>query len=310
MIRPFLTICIVNWNTRGLLRECLGSIFDDPDSDNWEVIVVDNASSDDSVEMVRNEFSCVKLLVSSTNLGFVSANNWAMEEALADYWLLLNSDTRVEIGSISILIDFLNQHPEAAVVGPRLIRNDGSIQRSCGVSPTFIREFANKLLLHKVFPTIKFGSRDLSAIREVGWVTGACLMVRKCIGEKVGILDPDFFMFYEDLEWCIRIGKNKGKIFYCPSSCVIHAGGQSTRKNFTRMLILSHKSLICLYKKYFKQHEFISLLLMIPVEMSMRCVIWFSIYCFLPGRRDEASKRLRAYWYILRSAKEVLNFTK
>ena len=307
MSRPLLSICIVNWNTCGLLRECLASIHADPASNNWEIIVVDNASSDDSVEMVRREFSQVRLLISSTNLGFVGANNWAMEEALADYWLLLNSDTRVEIGSLSVLVDFLDQHPEAAVVGPKLIRNDGSIQPSYGVTPSFLSEFANKLLLHKVFPAIKFGNRRSTHFCEVGWVTGACLMVRKCAGIKVGLLDSTLFMFYEDLEWCIRIVKNGGRIFYCPTSLVVHVGGQSTRKNFTEMLILSHKSLIYFYEKHFNRVQFFLLGLMVPVEMTIRSVIWSLKYCFQPARRDEAGQRLRAYWYIMRGAKEAPN---
>ncbi|MEE3233978.1 MAG: glycosyltransferase family 2 protein [Candidatus Latescibacterota bacterium] len=308
MNRPLLSICIVNWNTCSLLRECLASIYSDPAANNWEIIVVDNASFDDSVEMVRREFSEVRLLVSSSNLGFVGANNWAMQEALADYWLLLNSDTRVEIGSLTSLVDFMDQHPEAAVVGPKLIRNDGSIQPSCGVTPSFLREFANKLLLHKVFPTIKFGRRRSTVFCEVGWVTGACLMVRKCIGLKVGLLDSAFFMFYEDLEWCIRIGKDGGKIFYCPTSIVVHVGGQSTRKNFAEMLVLSHKSLIYLYEKYFNRFEFTLLCLMVPVEMTIRFVIWSLKYCFQPYQRSEAGQRLRAYCYIIRGAKELPNF--
>ncbi len=300
MSRPQLSICIVNWNTCSLLHDCLSSIFADPAADNWEIIIVDNASSDDSVKMIRRYFSNVRLLVSSSNLGFVGANNWAMKEALADYWLLLNSDTRVEIGSISELVHFMDQNPEAAVVGPKLVRNDGSIQPSCGVAPSFFRESANKLLLHKVFPAIKLGSRDVDVVCEVGWVTGACLMVRKSIGRKVGLLDSALFMFYEDVEWCLRIRKSGGKIFYCPDSLVTHVGGQSTRKNYTEMLVLSHASLIYLYKKYFNRFEFTLLFLLVPVEMIIRFALWSFKYCLQPSQRLEAGQRLRAYWCIIR----------
>jgi GT2 family glycosyltransferase len=190
MNEPRLSICIVNWNTRDLLKDCLQSIYADSESEQWEVIVVDNASVDDSVEMVRVSFPLVRLFACEENKGFVGGNNLALQEARGRYWLLLNSDTQVECGSLGILLDFMDATPEAGVIGPKLLNADRSLQLSCGIVPTFYSEMANKLLLHKLFPFFKLGGWDHAQIREVGWVTGACLLVRRTAADQVGLLDP------------------------------------------------------------------------------------------------------------------------
>lgn len=295
MSGPCLSICIVNWNTCGLLRDCLKSIYDDPDCSHWQVIVVDNASSDDSVEMVQREFPSAQLLQRETNEGFVGANNLAMKSARAPYWLLLNSDTRVEPGSLRQLVDFMDATPAAGAVGAKLLNGDGSLQLSCGKAPTFWSEMANKILLHKLFPLYKFSSWNHAQIREVGWVTGACLLVRRQAADRVGLLDPAIFMFYEDLEWCLRIRKGGWKIFYHAFSRVVHLGGQSTRQNFGEMLVVSHQSLFYWYGKHFSGFQLGVLRLLTPVEMLLRSFIWSVMYCIRPGRRGEVRQRLQAY---------------
>ncbi|MGB1718761.1 MAG: glycosyltransferase, partial [Candidatus Latescibacterota bacterium] len=137
MSAPHLSICIVNWNTRDLLKDCLESIYSDPESALWEVIVVDNASSDESAAMVQAHFPAALLVSLNANEGFVGANNIAMGRARAPYWLLLNSDTRVEQGALSQLVAFMEETPEAGAVGSKLLNDDGSLQLSCGIAPTF-----------------------------------------------------------------------------------------------------------------------------------------------------------------------------
>lgn len=294
-----LSICIVNWNTRDLLKDCLQSIYEDFDSGQWEVIVVDNASADDSVAMVRSSFPDVRLLPCGENKGFVGGNNLALGEACGSYWLLLNSDTRVERGALGLLLDFMDANPEAGAIGPKLLNADGSLQLSCGISPTFYSEMANKLLLHKLFPFFKLGGWDHSQTREVGWVTGACLLVRRSTAEQVGLLDPAIFMFYEDLEWCLRIRKGGWKIFYHAFSRVLHLGGQSTRQNFGKMLVISHQSLFYWYSKHFSGLQVAVLRLLTPVEMLLRSLMWGLLYCGSRSRRDEARQRLWAYREIM-----------
>ena len=290
-----LSICIVNWNTRDLLKDCLESIYSDPESALWEVIVVDNASNDDSTAMVEAHFPAALLVSLSANEGFVGANNIAMGMAQAPYWLLLNSDTRVEQGALGKLVAFMEETPEAGAIGAKLLNDDGSLQLSCGIAPTFWSEMANKILLHKLFPIFKLGMWDHAQIREVGWVTGACLLVRRETAAMVGLLDPAIFMFYEDLEWCLRIRKRGWKVFYHAFGRVVHLGGQSTRQNFGEMLFVSHQSLFYWYEKHFSVFQVGLLRLLTPVEMLLRSLLWSAIYCAYPRRRGEAGQRLRAY---------------
>ena len=296
---PLLSVCIVSWNTCPLLKDCLHSVYDDPQVVEWEVLVVDNASSDDSVEMVESCFPQVRLVASRENLGFAGGNNLALEQARGRYLLLLNSDTRVEQGALGGLVAFMEDHPEAGAAGPRLVDEEGSLQLSCGLAPGLASEFVNKLLLHKLFPFFKLGGWDHAEIREVGWVTGACLLVRRAVVEQVGLLDSGIFMFYEDLEWCMRIRRGGWRIFYYPFSQVLHLGGRSTQKNLEEMLVVSQQSLFYLFQKHFGPGRLHVLRLLTVVEMVLRSLLWGLFAVLLPSRRAEGCQRLRAYREIL-----------
>jgi GT2 family glycosyltransferase len=290
---PLLSILIVNWNTRELLRDCLNSIYEDPQSIAWEVVVVDNGSGDHSAALVESSFPQARLLALGQNLGFVGGYNLALEKSRGQYLLLLNSDTRVEPGALGGLVAFLEDHPQAGAVGPRLVHGDGTVQLSCGLSPSLGAEIVNKLLLHKVFPFFKFGRWNHAQIREVGWVTGACLLVRRAAIQEVGPLDPAIFMFYEDVEWCLRMRRAGWKVFYYPFSRVVHLGGQSTRKNFDQMLVISQQSQFYLFQKHFGRGALHLLRALTLVEMVFRSLAWS---CFSWGkRRVQARQRLKAY---------------
>ena len=296
---PLLSICILNWNTKKLLRDCLVSIYNDSRKAEWEILVVDNASEDDSVSMVETEFPRVRLIVTRENLGFARGNNLALEQARGKYLLLLNSDTWVEPGAVAKLIAFMERHPKVGVAGPKLLNADGSLQLSCGVTPSLKTEIVNKLLLHNLFPFFKLGLWNHSEARAVGWVAGACFMVRRKVVEEVGPLDPEFFMCYEDLEWCMRIGRAGWKIFYYPRSRVLHLKGRSIQKDFRRILVVSQQSLFYLYQKHFSHAHLSILRLLTVLEMVLRFFIWAHLFLLFPGRRKEGRQRLHAYGEIL-----------
>ena len=292
---PVLSIMVVNWNTRDLLENCLRSIYEDPASIDWEVVVVDNNSDDESLEMVERDFPQVVQVANRENMGFVQGNYLALENARGRYLLLLNTDTEVEQGALGQLVGFLEANAQVGAVGPKLLNRDGSLQFSCGISPSLGTEFLNKMLLHNLFPFFKLGRWDHADIRRVGWVSGACLMMRREVVENVGFLDPGLYMFYEDLEWCLRIGKNGWQTFYYPSSRVLHLGGQSTRQNLAEMLVISQRSLFYLFKKHYGRTQLAVLRLLTLVEMILRTLAW-SFFCILiPSRRSEGRQRLRAY---------------
>ena len=299
-VRPELSIVIVNWNTRQLLRDCLQSICADPASGQWEVVVVDNASADDSAAMVRRYFPQVQLLASSENLGFGRANNLALERARGEYLLLLNSDTRVEPGALGALVDFVKERPRAGAAGPMLLNADGSLQLSCGIAPSLKTEIAHKLLLHRLFPFFKLAGWDHRLPRSVGWVSGACLLIRRQALEEVGALDPAMYMCCEDLEWCLRLRKRGWQIFYYPFSRVVHLEGQSIRKNLGEMLVVSQQSLYYLFQKHFGAGQLRVLRLLTLVEMGLRSALWSALFVCSRARRSEGRQRLRAYRQILR----------
>jgi len=260
---------------------------------------VDNASSDDSVEMVKTCFPQVQLISSRENLGFVGGSNLALARARGGYLLLLNPDTRVAPGVLGELVAFMETSPEAGAAGPRLVGEDGSLLLSCGLTPGLVSQFVDKLLLHKLLPFFKLGGWDHAEIRDVGWVTGACLLVRRTVLEQVGPLDPAIFMFYEDLEWCMRIRKAGWRVFYYPFSQVLHLRGQSTRQNLREMLVVSQQSLFYLFQKHFGRGHLHALRLLTIVEMVLRSLIWGFLTLSFPARRGEGQQRLRAYREIL-----------
>lgn len=297
---PALSVCIPSWNTRALLADCLRSLQADIGAGRCEVLVVDDASSDGSAAMVAADFPQVRLTALSTNLGFVGATNLAMRNARGHYLVLLNSDTCVHPGALTALADFMASQPGAGVVGPRLESASGSLQLSCGRTPGLAAEIINKLLLHKLLPFHRFGRWDHAGARRVGWVTGACLVVRRQVAEQVGYLDPGIFMFYEDLEWCLRIQRAGWQIWYCPAGVVTHLGGQSTRQDFGRMLVISQRSQYYLFGRHFSRGTLHLLRLLTVIEAGLRSLIWGGVWGGVPRRRGEARQRVAAYAQILR----------
>ena len=297
--RPALSVCIVSWNTRDLLRDCLSSLVADPASNDWEIIVVDNASTDGSPDMVVEEFPEVMLIANARNLGFSRGNNAGLERATGRHLLILNPDTRVEADALSGLAQYLDAHPGVGAVGPRLIRGDGTLELSCGRTPSLGAEIVHKLLLHRVFPFFRFGRWDHESTRSVGWVTGACLMVRREAADQVGLLDTRMFMCFEDLDWCMRLHRAGWQIVYYPTHRVIHLGGQSIQQNREEMLVVSQQSLFFLFQKHSGRLQLTVLRILTVVEMLLRSLVWSGLGLAAPSRRCEARQRLAAYRRIL-----------
>jgi hypothetical protein len=238
-MKPDLSIIIVSWNTRELLRACLQSVFAEPTELAFEVIVVDNASSDGSMAMVRESFPRVRLIETGENLGFAKANNLAFPLCTAATILLLNSDTILKGAALRVLLTFLSQHPEAAAVGPKLVHPRLKLSvLGCGAQPTLRRVFNHYFFLARLFPNAPafeglhcyIGAHD-RAPRSVGWIAGACLMVRREIIERVGGLDERWFMYGEDVEWCARMLSTGSKLYQVPEAVVEHHHGASTEQH-------------------------------------------------------------------------------
>ncbi|HEY9721557.1 MAG TPA: glycosyltransferase family 2 protein [Oscillatoriaceae cyanobacterium] len=255
MSAPVLSIVIVNWNTRNLLRDCLSSVQSETLLSH-EVWVVDNGSTDGSPEMVRAEFPHVHLIANTDNKGFAAANNQALRLCQGEYVLLLNSDTLVLDGALDKMVAHLHAHPEVGALGCRLLNGDGSLQPSAHhFYGTFRSIFENRLTQvlwprrHARTPFLSFW--DHSTLRHVDWVTGAVLMLRRRVLQDVGLLDERFFMYGEEIDWQLRMRKAGHQVWFLPSARIIHYGGGSSRQAVTQMKRQEYESRRMFVEKHY-----------------------------------------------------------
>jgi len=198
----------------------------------YETIVVDHGSTDGTLEIVRRRFPEARLL-EQDNVGMGGGNNAGMRLASGRYFLLLNSDAWMVGDGLEQLARFADQHPDAAVVGPRLLNPNGSLQRSARAFPTLWRLSTEYLFLRKLAPrsrmlnTFYAGGFDHDEVREVDWLFGACLLVRRDAADEVGHFDEDFFMFSEETDWCYRFHQAGWNVFFFPGAEAVHVGGAS-----------------------------------------------------------------------------------
>ena len=233
-----LSVVIVNWNVREMLRACLSSIFagwnDDPGR--LEVIVVDNASPDGSAEMVRTDFPQVILIENHGNPGFAVANNQAIRVSNGRSVMLLNPDTEVLGDALGDMVRYLDANPAVGMVAPKLLNSDGSVQSSRRRFPTLATAFLESTVIqqwwrdNRVLRNYYMQDRSDDEMHDVDFAMGACLMVRRKVIDEVGLLDEGFFMYSEEVDWCRRIKQAGWRIVYLPVARVIHHGGQSSKQ--------------------------------------------------------------------------------
>lgn len=226
-----LSIIIVNYNTKELLQKCLESVFSEERGvRSWEIIVVDNNSTDGTREMVKklqSQHSELRTIFNKKNEGFAKAINQGIKQSRGEYLLLLNSDIIAKPNSIKRLVDFAEKHPGVGVVGGRLLNSDGSSQGSCFFLPTLWRVVKEFWLGNKRFSVVKKYVPEGKRPSEVEAVTGAVFLIPKRILSKVGFFNERYFMYFEDLDYCRRVRKTGLKIYYLPEAEFIHAHGAS-----------------------------------------------------------------------------------
>jgi GT2 family glycosyltransferase len=250
-----LSVTICSWNTKDDLRACLKSLELVRDELAFEVLVVDNNSEDASADMVEAKFPWVRLFRKTQNLGFTGGHNFLLGERCAPHALLLNSDTVVHPGALKTLVQFLLETPDAGIIGPKILNPDGTLQFSCRKFPNPVAALFRNTPIGRLFPKNRF-TRDYlmqdwqhDQVRTVDWVSGAAFLARKELMDKIGFLDPNFFMFCEDVDWCWRTWKAGYKVFYVPQAVITHAIGRSTDKAPNRMIGGFHKSMLRFYSK-------------------------------------------------------------
>jgi len=251
-----LSIIIVNWNTRSDLSRCLASLRPCAARLDLEVVVVDNGSTDGSPQMVRREFPEVRLLPLGRNVGFAAGNNHALPRTSGRYRVLLNPDCIVHEGAMETLLAYADAHPECGLLGPRLLNGDGSLQPSCRAFPTIGALLFRNTFLDRWWPDNPFARDYLmegwehDSPREVDWLSGACILARSEVVEQIGGLDERYYMYVEDMDWCLRAHRAGWQVVYLPTAAVTHLIGRSSDQRPAAMIRQHHVSMV----KYVAKH--------------------------------------------------------
>jgi len=300
------SIIIVNWNTREILCNCLKSIYEQTRGIQFEVILVDNASTDGSQEMVRSQFPQVTVIANDGNRGFACANNQGIAIAEGRYLLLLNSDTIVLDNGIGKTIAFADLHPDAAVVGCKVLNADMTLQHTCFMFHSTVNMLLAATYLYKLFPRSKFFGRhnmtwwNGADVREVDSVNGCFMLVRRKAIEDVGTMDERFFMYGEETDWCYRFKQAGWKIMFAPEGEIIHLGGQSTAQRAGEMVIQLRLSILQFIGKYYSRLTFYMACLLTLIFLVVRLPVWCFIGLANPGKRKRSFTQCRAYWHGIR----------
>ncbi|KKW23429.1 MAG: Glycosyltransferase/rhamnosyltransferase [Parcubacteria group bacterium GW2011_GWA2_51_12] len=253
-----ISVIIVSYNTKDKLRLCLASVTQSSGVV-FEVFVVDNASSDGSPEMVREEFPSVALVRNRTNIGYAKANNQAIASSRGRYVLLLNPDVEVRPDTMSKMMAYMDEHPDVGISGCKVLKIDGKLDLACRRSfPTPASSLFRVTGLSFLFPKSRFASYNLTylpedEIAEVDSVMGAFLLISRLVIEKIGLLDETFFMYGEDIDWCFRAKEAGFKVMYAPITTVTHDKGSSSRKVSRKALYEFHKAMQIFYDKHYRR---------------------------------------------------------
>lgn len=295
-----LSIIIVSWNTVDLLDACLGSIMAHPPRRHFEVIVVDNASTDGSVQMVRRQYPDVTLLKNENNVGFARANNQGIQQASGRHLLLLNPDTEVRADALETLLDFLERNGSVGAVGARILNRDGTLQHSCYPAPTLFNEWLHLFHLDRERRE-GMESWDVTQPRAVEVLLGACIMVRGEALDDVGPLDERFFMYSEEVDFCHRLREAGWSLYWVPQAQVVHYGGQSTRQAATDMFLRLYEGKLLYFRKHRGRgaawlYKLILLIGSLP-RLALIPIAWLE----RPPKREEHRALAGRYWRLMRA---------
>jgi N-acetylglucosaminyl-diphospho-decaprenol L-rhamnosyltransferase len=293
MTNPKLSIVIVNWNTRDLLLGCLESIHKNPPSLSYQIIVVDNGSTDDSVGSVTKNFPDVVMIQNPENTGFARANNQAIKSSTSDFVILINSDTRILKETFNKILSFALDNERAAIIGGRLLNDDGSFQASYNKFPTLLSEILALFGLARIFYSRYFPSyppKKSTHTKLCDWVGGAYMLVRREAIIQVGLMDERYFMYSEDLEWCHRMQEKGWQVYYCADSPIIHLGGGSASRNSLDQLKLLYSSRLLFFEEKYGPISTNLLRILLRIKAFTMAFYWFARNITYPNNR------YKIYW--------------
>lgn len=295
------SVVVVAWNVRQLLYDCLKSVFDQTKGISFEVIYVDNASKDGSVEMVRKEFPEVRIIENEKNEGFIRANNQAIPLSQARYVLLLNSDTVVLDNAIAKTVAFADSHPEAAVVGCKVLNSDRTLQRDCFMYPSLLNMLLSALYINKIFPQNKFFGRermtwwDYNDVREVQTICGCFALVRAEAIKQVGLMDEAYYVYGDDIDWCYRFEKSGWQNLFTPEAEIIHHKGQTTKQMPKEFRLQLHGSELVFFRLHRSKLVFQLARAVMAFSLFLRIPYWILKALIKKNERENAMRTAGTY---------------
>ncbi len=278
------SIVIVSWNSRDVLRNCLRSILDQTSEISFEIFVVDNASQDGSALMVRSEFPNVKLLANNENRGFAAANNQAIRVASGRYVLLLNPDTIILNAAISRCVHYADAHADIGAVGCQVLENDNHIQRTGFSFPNPWNLFLVESGLFRAFPRSRLFGRpllgwwDRDTEKDLDVISGMFLLVRGDAIQQVGLLDESYFIYEEEADWCYRLSRAGWRRVFTPCARIMHleGGSKSTLQVSVKMYVQKQKSRIIYFRKNLGIVAALAGKVIYILSSAVRALAWFS----------------------------------
>ena len=294
-----ISVVIVNWNTCDLLRQCLQSVYRTVREIAFEVIVVDNGSTDGSVAMLEAEFPGVRIIANGENRGFAAANNQALRVMSGRYALLLNSDAVLMEDAAASLHRFMEGQPEAAMAFGQLLNADGSKQNSIAAFPTLWTLLANTSLLEYLFPR-RYPSKRYPHPGPIGIESGigACMLVRKTAVDAVGMLDERYFFFFEETDWCFRMRRAGWKIYHVPAARIVHYQGQSIGRN-VRSRIAFYRARYQFFRKWQSGPYNAAVRIVVFLRLAVDCLLTSLGVLLTLGLKQALRDRWMVYVHLL-----------
>lgn len=295
-----LSIVIVSYNVKEFVSNCLKSIFESKFESDYEVIVIDNASKDDSVEMILEKFPQVKLIPNKENYGFARACNLGLKIAQGEYIFLLNPDTRINPLTLERIVEFMQENPEVGIGGCYVYNPDGSFQESFYRFPTFFNTLGRMFSLFRMLPrngltqSFFWSYPHDNVPQNVDRVLGGAMVIRKKALEDTGQMDENYFLYGEDMDVCYRMKQKGWEISPIPGTKVVHFQGESSKQNLEKVIFLRFKNEFVFIKKYYPAIKVMLFRILQLMGAVLRLGFW--MLCFLIGlEKQRAKASIRGY---------------
>lgn len=288
---PVMSIVLVCWNNKDYLEPCLNSLYAAQLRYSYDVVVVDNGSADGSQEMLRDKFPQVLIIQNDRNVGLGRASNQGIEATRGKYILLLNNDTIVNGPAFESMIELMDARPDAGAVGGKLLNPDGTFQSGYASFSTLQEEFLIATHLGELVRPGYPSHGDTDKVMSVGWLSSACLLLRRSALDKVGLLDENYFIYGDEADLQYRLIKAGWKVYYLPSATTIHFGGRSMNRWRRRRLVYRGKMMF--YQKNYGAFQTAVLKVMLGTLSLMKLLPWAFAY-LVPAWRERAKLELRS----------------